>query len=152
MKLPRLLLLTLSLGASAAAVCAQPVMENRYLPADKLPWYFEAPGIPAELAPLWGDRARGEAGTLLRVPAGFASGPHSHTADYWAIVVQGTWKHWVPSTGEGLGLTLSPGAFWTQKHTQLHEDACVSQEPCVIFLFNKTPYVTEFPSKSEAGK
>ena len=136
----------LALGLSAAQGFAQPGMQNRYIPAEKLPWYREAPSLPVQLAPLWGDRSKEEAGTLLQTPPGFASGPHSHTADYWAVVVQGTWKHWVPSTGEGVGLTLERGAFWTQKHTQLHEDACVSKEPCIIFLYNKNPYVTQFPS------
>lgn len=136
----------LTLGLSAAQGFAQPGMQNRYIPANKLPWYREAPSLPVQLAPLWGDRAKEEAGTLLQTPAGFVSGLHSHTADYWAVVVRGAWKHWVASTGEGVGLTLEPGAFWTQKHTQLHEDACVSKEPCIIFLFNKQPYVTQFPS------
>jgi hypothetical protein len=152
MKLPHPLLHVLLLGTCATTALAQPTMDNRYVPAHKLPWYREAPGIPAELAPLWGNRALGEAGTLLRTPGGFKSGLHSHTADYWAVVVQGTWRHWVPSTGEGNGITLSPGAFWTQKRTQLHEDACVSEEPCVIFLFNKAPYVTEFPKSGEVAK
>jgi hypothetical protein len=136
----------LSLGLGATQGVAQPGIENRYIPADKLPWYREAPSLPVQLAPLWGDRAKGEAGTLLQTPGGFVSGPHSHTADYWAIVVRGRWKHWVASTGEGVGLTLAPGAFWTQKHTQVHEDACISKEPCVVFLFNKNPYLTEFPA------
>jgi hypothetical protein len=60
--------------------------------------------------------------------------------------VQGVWEHWVPSTGEGRGIRLESGAHWTQVKTQLHEDACVSDVPCTIFLFNKTPYVTEYPS------
>ena len=141
--------------AALVLICAYPgapraetPMVNRYLPVEKLPWYQEAPNVPVKLAPLWGDRAKGEAGTLLKAPAGFKSGPHSHTADYWAVVVEGTWEHWVPSTGEGNGIRLAPGAHWTQKHTQLHEDACVSSTPCTIFLFNKTSYVTEFPKKN----
>jgi hypothetical protein len=121
-------------------------MKNEYVPVDKTPWYRESPQLPVELAALWGDRSKGEAGTLLRTPPGFRSGPHSHTADYRAVVVLGTWQHWVPSTGEGRGVTLQPGAYWTQVRTQLHEDACVSQTPCVIFLFNKEPYITEFPA------
>jgi len=127
---------------------AETPMVNRYLPAEKLPWYQEAPNVPVKLAPLWGDRATGEAGTLLSAPAGFKSGAHSHTADYWAVVVAGTWEHWVPSTGEGKGIRLTPGAHWTQVRTQLHEDACVSTIPCTIFLFNKDPYKTEFPKKN----
>lgn len=119
---------------------------NQYLPAARIPWAGEA-GAPVELGALWGDRASGEAGTLLRAPPGFRSGLHSHTADYWAVVVQGVWEHWVPATGEGTGIRLESGAHWTQVKTQLHEDSCVSDIPCVIFLFNKTPYVTEYPSK-----
>ena len=135
----------LAVSLVAGVVVAQQRAANHYVPADKLPWHKEAPSLPVELAPLWGDRVQGEAGTLLRTPAGFDSGLHWHTADYWAVVVQGTWKHWVPSTGEGVGLTLEPGAHWTQIRTQPHQDACVSKTPCVIFLFNKDPYVTEFP-------
>jgi len=127
---------------------AETPMANHYLPADRLPWYQEAPSVPVKLAPLWGDRAKGEAGTLLNAPAGFKSGLHSHTADYWAVVVEGTWEHWVPSTGEGKGIRLTPGAHWTQIRTQWHEDACVSSTPCTIFLFNKDPYITEFPKTS----
>jgi Domain of unknown function (DUF4437) len=144
-RMPGWLGCVLALSLIASVVVAQQKVENRYVPANKLPWYKESPELPVELAPLWGTRAQGEAGTLLRTPPGFDSGPHSHTADYWAVVVQGTWKHWVPATGEGVGLTLEPGAHWTQIHTQLHQDACVSKVPCVIFLFNKDPYVTEFP-------
>ena len=138
--------------ALVTATGAQEKLTNRYVMADKLPWYEEAPNIPVKLARLWGKREQGEAGTLLTTAPGFKSGPHSHTADYWAIVVQGTWKHWVPSTGEGVGLQLEPGAHWTQIHTQLHEDACVSKGPCIIFLFNKDPYVTEFPPQASNTK
>lgn len=133
-------------GLIAIVACApaQTPSANTYVPADRIPWVDEQ-GAPVRIGALWGDRATGEAGTLLNAPAGFRSGPHSHTADYWAVVVQGAWEHWVPSTGEGRGLRLEPGSHWTQIKTQLHEDACVSQTPCIIFLFNKAPYVTELP-------
>jgi Domain of unknown function (DUF4437) len=134
-------------GGAADIAGAQQKTTNRYVPADRLRWHKESPNIPIELAALWGDREKGEAGTLLTAPPGFDSGLHSHTADYWAVVVQGAWRHWVPSTREGVGLTFEPGAHWTQVHTQLHQDACVSKAPCIIFLFNKDPYVTHFPKQ-----
>jgi hypothetical protein len=138
----------LAIVAAGANAQAQETT-NRYVSADDIPWVGE-PGAPVELGHLWGTaRDRGEAGTLLRTPAGFESGLHSHTADYWAVVVQGVWEHWVPSTGEGVGLKFEPGAHWTQVKTQLHEDACVSEVPCIIFLFNKEPYVTEYPGEEE---
>jgi hypothetical protein len=133
-------------ASSVAFAQDRPTPGNHYLPADRVPWIGEA-GAPVQLGALWGNRAREEAGTLLRTPPGFRSGLHSHTADYWAVVVQGAWEHWVPSTGEGAGMRLEPTAHWTQVKTQLHEDACVSDVPCIIFLFNKTPYVTEYPPK-----
>jgi hypothetical protein len=46
-------------------------------------------------------------------------------------------------------LSLEPGAHWTQIHAQLHQDACVSKVPCVIFLFNRDSYVTEFPEPDQ---
>lgn len=141
----KIICLIAALAASSMVFAADSTTPgNHFLPADRIPWVDE-PGAPVQLGALWGDRAIGEAGTLLRTPAGFQSGLHSHTADYWAIVVQGVWEHWVPSTGEGTGIRLESGAHWTQVKTQLHEDACVSDTPCTIFLFNKTPYVTEGP-------
>jgi hypothetical protein len=131
----------LTLLAQAAAAAATP--GNHYVPADKLPWYHEAPNIPAELAPLWGDRSKGEAGTYLRVPGHWVAPLHYHTADYWALVVQGEWEHWVPATGEGKGIRLTSGAHWTQVKDQPHKDACRSATPCVIFLFNRDPYETK---------
>jgi hypothetical protein len=136
--------LALAAPAATSAHAAPSDAHNRYVPVDKLPWYREAPNIPAELAPLWGDRAKGEAGTYLRVPAGFHATLHYHTADYWAIVIKGEWRHWVPSTGEGRGVRLLPGAFWTQIKDQPHDDRCVSKTPCIIFLFNRDPYETKF--------
>ena len=120
--------------AAFSAMAAEPPLRNRYVPTDETPWYKEAPNIPVDLAALWGDRAKGEGGTLLRTPPGFDSGLHSHTADYWALVVEGEWAHWVPSTGEGRGVRLLPGAHWTQVHTQLHQDACVSNPLCHLPL------------------
>jgi Domain of unknown function (DUF4437) len=138
----------LALFAQAAASS----VGNHYIPVDKLPWHREAPNIPAELAPLWGDRSKGEAGTYLRVPGGWEAPLHDHTADYWALVIQGEWTHWVPSTGEGKGIRLTPGAHWTQIKDQPHKDKCLSPTPCIIFLFNRDPYETKFVPEGATTK
>ena len=44
-------------------------LEDSYLPTDKIPYVAEAPDQPQRLGALWGDRAKGPAGTLLKVPA-----------------------------------------------------------------------------------
>src|SRR3982750_2536785 len=108
-----MLALALATQAANSAHTAPSDAHNPNVRANKLARYREAQNIPAEPAPLWGDRSKGEAGTYLRVPGGWEAPLHYHTADYWAVVVQGEWTHWVPSTGEGKGIQLLPGAFWT---------------------------------------
>jgi hypothetical protein len=112
---------------------------------DKIPYVFEAPNPPQQLGKLWGDRAIGPAGTLLKVPAGFRAPIHAHTADYRGIVIEGTWSHWIPDTAEGKGIELAPGSYWTQEADQFHADACISTTDCVILLINETPYRTYLP-------
>ena len=135
--------------AAFAAIGLAPLQglafENTYLPAEDIPYALEAPDQPQRLGPLWGVRAEGPAGTLLKVPAGFRAPIHAHTADYRGVVIEGRWTHWVPESGEGEGIELLPGAYWTQKADQMHGDACVSDTECVILLINDDPYETYLP-------
>jgi hypothetical protein len=131
--------------AAALFPSALRASENIYVPREKIPYVFEAPSQPQQLGKLWGDRAIGPAGTLLKVPAGFRAPIHAHTADYRGIVIEGTWSHWIPDTEEGKGIELAPGSYWTQKADQFHADACISTTDCVILLINETPYRTYLP-------
>ncbi len=133
--------LAVFLPASAGSAMSEPI-ENTYIPTSKTPWHLEAPGADPRLAALWGRREEGPAGTLLNVPAGFKSGLHAHSADYRAVVIEGEWIHQVPSTGEGAGVQLKPGGYWTQKRDQWHWDECISKTPCTILLVSEEPYKT----------
>jgi hypothetical protein len=62
-------------------------LEDSYLPAGKIPYLAEAPGQPQRLGALWGERATGPAGTLLKVPGKWRAPVHAHTADYRAVVI-----------------------------------------------------------------
>jgi hypothetical protein len=62
------------------------------LPADKVP--FGPTGIKTEIGelkagPAYGDLSNGRHGTFLRMPANYVSPLHSHTADYFAVVIEG---------------------------------------------------------------
>ena len=141
----RSLLAALSLPGLVLATPA--LTEDVMIPAEDLPFALEAPGQPQELAALWGNRAAGPAGTLLRTPGGFRAPVHTHTADYRAVVIEGVWSHWVTGEGEAEGEAegppLPPGSYWTQVAGQPHADACLSETPCVILLLNEEPYATE---------
>jgi hypothetical protein len=127
-----------ALSATASAKAAGDVM----IPAQKIPWAIEAPGQPQRLGKLWGDRATGPAGTLLKVPGGFVAPVHMHTADYRAVVIEGVWKHWPEGGNKTSAIALRPGSYWTQKARKWHADACVSKVPCTILLINTDPYKT----------
>jgi len=112
------------------------------VPAQKIPWAVEAPGQPQRLGALWGERSKGPAGTLLKVPGGFVAPIHMHTADYRAVVIEGIWKHWPEGASQAGAIALRPGSYWTQKARKWHADACVSKAPCTILLINTDPYKT----------
>ncbi|WP_434724072.1 DUF4437 domain-containing protein [Mesorhizobium sp. RIZ17] len=132
---------------AALAVLPSPALalEDSYLPADKIPYAVEAPGQPQRLGALWGERAKGPAGTLLKVPGNWRAPVHAHTADYRAIVIKGLWAHWQMQGGEATKVELPPGSYWTQKADEMHDDACLSDTECVILLINDTPYETYLP-------
>lgn len=120
-------------------------LEDSYLPAGKIPYVAEALDQPQRLGPLWGERAKGPAGTLLKVPGNWRAPVHAHIADYRAVVIQGLWAHWQMQGGEASKVELPPGSYWTQKADEMHDDACLSQTECVILLINDTPYETYLP-------
>lgn len=131
---------TLILGLAAGPALA---LENTYMPFPEIEFFEEAPGMPQRLGPLWGNRAEGPAGIYLKTPGHWEAPLHSHTADYRAIVIKGVWTHWVPETGEGKGVKLPVGSYWTQVAGQPHKDACISADGCVILLLNEEPYATK---------
>ena len=62
---------------------SRPVTELEYGPTGL------SDGIHGELyaAPAYGDLAHGPHGTFIKMPAGYVSPTHTHTEDYWAVVV-----------------------------------------------------------------
>lgn len=117
-------------------------LENTVIPFPEVKFLEEAPAQPQRLGPLWGVRAQGAAGTFLKTPGGFEAPLHSHSADYRAIVIKGTWSHWIPANGEKEGESLPVGSYWTQKAEEPHKDACISSDECIILLINEEPYQT----------
>ena len=115
--------------ASYAVGVAQGKAVN--VPASAMKWEPFGPGNPVQVAALWGDRTKGDYGMLLKMPAGSEAGRHSHTGDYHALAVQGTWVH----TNEGgKPIDLAPGSYVLQPGKQVHNDSCKGSTDCIILV------------------
>jgi anti-sigma factor ChrR (cupin superfamily) len=82
---------------------------------------------------LWGDYKKGPFGMLLKQPAGFDSGMHTHASDYHAVSVQGTWIHTVEGDTSA-PKELTAGSYVMQPAKQFHEDRCKGPDDCIVYI------------------
>ncbi|RRA49294.1 DUF4437 domain-containing protein [Acidipila sp. EB88] len=87
------------------------------------------------IGPAYGDVQNGHHGTFLYFPANWSSLEHTHTFDYYAVVIKGTIQN--PRVGETDAVKLGPGSYWYQKGGEPHWTKCVSKEPCTVFLVSE---------------
>ena len=111
--------------AAAKSMVVLPYSEAKWFPID--PKNPEGP----QLAVASGDPQKGPSAVYLKLKKGSA-GIHSHTADYHAVLVSGTARHWDGEDGSQ-AKELNAGSYWFQPGKKDHGDECVSDE-CVIFL------------------
>jgi hypothetical protein len=89
-------------------------------------------------APIEGDATKGAYFGYLKLPAGFESPPHSHTNDYWSVLLQGQMTHWAAEGGSekdskaiGVGgLTHMPGKL-------VHVSKCYPGADCIMAVMQK---------------
>jgi hypothetical protein len=103
-------------------------------PAPDIKWEPLAPGMPLQMAKLWGDRSKGgDYAMFLKMPAGVESGMHAHTLDYYAVNVQGTWVHTVEGDANP-AKELPVGSYVFQPGKQMHNDVCKGKTDCILFV------------------
>jgi len=104
-----------------------PVTELKYGPTGI------SDGVHGELhaAPAYGDLGQGPHGTFIKMPAGYVSPAHTHTEDYWAVVVSGVMVNKKP---DGPDVLLPAGSYYFQKGGERHVTKCTSKEGCVFFV------------------
>jgi hypothetical protein len=81
--------------------------------------------------PAYGDLQHGRHGTFVRMPHGFISPVHTHTEDYYAVVLKGVGANQLPG---GKVIPLPVGSYWFQKGEEAHVTQCLSKEDCLFFL------------------
>jgi hypothetical protein len=127
---------TFALGTAIAKPPAKAPELKALKDAAWTPMMKEGP-LPAT-SPIYGDGTKGAYEGYLKLPAGFESPPHSHTNDYWAVLVQGKMTHWAADGGSekdakqlGVGdLTFMPGKL-------VHISKCYPGADCIMVVMQK---------------
>jgi quercetin dioxygenase-like cupin family protein len=126
---PALACVALALGGALEAKQSVniPVTNLKYVPTGV------TDGVHGQLqvAPAFGDLAHGAHGTFVKMPAGFVSPIHTHTEDYYAVVISGVGVN-IPVGGTDVPLPV--GSYWFQKGGERHITKCISPNECIFFL------------------
>lgn len=81
--------------------------------------------------PAYGNLQTGRHGTFIHMPAGFVSAVHTHTEDYYAVVVNGV------GANDPVGAKAKPlpvGSYWFQRGEEDHVTRCLSKTDCLFFI------------------
>ena len=70
-------------------------------------------------------------GGLFRVPSGGLSPLHTHSSEYWAVMLEGTESARILTEDEAM--PIAPGSYWFQPGEAVHVNECLSEEDCVFF-------------------
>lgn len=103
------------------------------LPADALEWEVTPEGV--RFAPLIGDRFQEAYMAMVELPGGLSSPPHVKSADMFGVMVSGTMTHVAQGDDPASGTALGVGAFYHIPADVAHISTCISDTPCVAFLY-----------------
>ncbi|HME13217.1 MAG TPA: DUF4437 domain-containing protein [Candidatus Acidoferrum sp.] len=122
-------------GAGIAISGAQESKPSVNLPVTQVKYFPTgvSDGGHGELqaGPAYGDLAHGAHGTFIKMPAGFISPIHTHTEDYYAVVISGVAVNGLPGSAD---VPLPVGSYWFQKGGERHITKCISPNECIFFL------------------
>jgi quercetin dioxygenase-like cupin family protein len=99
-----------------------------------------------EFADGYGDMQKGKHGSFFRFTPGFVSPLHTHTHDYYAVVIKGEMQNY--EVGQK-PITMGPGSYWYQRGKRAHTTACVSDTPGEIFIVQSDKFDAQVPPKEE---
>jgi beta-alanine degradation protein BauB len=123
------LALAASLCFTATVAMAADAVPTTNIPVTGLK-FFDA-HAPLKAAPAYGDMTKGPHGTYVKMPAGYVSPAHTHTEDYWAVVVSGVGANGAPGSTD---VPLPSGSYWAQKGKEVHVTKCLSAVECIFFV------------------
>jgi quercetin dioxygenase-like cupin family protein len=100
-----------------------------------------------QLAVVEGDLKTGPSAFYLKFKPGFKGPIHNHDADYHAVVIKGSPKHWAAGQ-EAQAKPLPPGSYWFQPGKEFHGDACPGPDECVVLVVSTGKFTFGLPPKT----
>lgn len=119
-------------GLSASAMAAEPP-EITLIPAPALDWVETPEGVA--FAALEGDRFTGSYRAMVRLPAGISSPLHIKSANMFGVMIQGEMIHITKGQNADNARRVGAGAFYKVPKGLAHISACVSDVPCIAYLY-----------------
>ncbi len=124
---------TLALSLSGMATKAATPAAAQKMFAFEMKWEPMSEGAPLKIVKLWGDHTKdADYGMLVKLPAGFSTGMHSHSFEYQTIEIQGKKIHRFKD--EEKSEPYTPGSFTFETPGHVHEDVCLGPEDCIVFI------------------
>ncbi|NNE88957.1 MAG: cupin domain-containing protein [Silicimonas sp.] len=105
----------------------------RLLGSDDFEWRTTTEGVG--FAALRGDRFVESYQALVRLPAGTVSPPHVKTANMFGVMLEGEMIHYAIDDDPEDARRMGPGSFYSIAAGTEHISACVSETPCVAYLY-----------------
>lgn len=116
--------------AASLSIAAADQLPSSNQPASGLKFFNTSiPTVQAAVG--YGDLRKGPHGTFVKLPAGFVGIPHTHTADYWAVIISGVVANGVPNAAD---VPLPQGSYFAQRGKEVHVTKCLSTTECVMFI------------------
>lgn len=124
------------IGLLAISLAVNVMAKSEHKPVETHQWFPTGIG-QIEGAVAYGDMNKGEHGTYLKIPKGFATPIHSHTNGYRGVVLTGT----VVNSEVGQpDIPLQAGSYWFQEGRKKHVTKCVSDTDCMVFLSQRAKF------------
>lgn len=146
--------MTLALGISIGALAKGAAKEIVLTPASEVKWTPMDPTAGdkgPQMSVVFGDlKKKGPVGVMMHFPAGAVPGPHTHTSDYWAVVVKGVEHDFAPGQ-QASAKDLPVGSWWMQPGNVPHDNACSKDGDCDIFVYMPNGFDMK-PIKEAAAK
>lgn len=126
------LLLTSSMALASLATLAS-ADQIRLLSSSDFDWQITPEGVA--FAALQGDRFSDAYQALVRLPAGTVSSPHVKSANMFGVMLEGEMIHYPHDADSAAARVIGPGSFYSIAAGAAHVSACVSDIPCVAYLY-----------------